>query len=64
MEMANRLQAPMVSANERGMAMLEQELGMPGQQRARLTPATRVLVCEFVNWRDKRWFLIEYKRDG
>ena len=63
-DLAQRHQARIFSVDERNLSMMETELGMQGPLRPRLNKATQLLVCVSLSWKDRRWYLVTYARDG
>lgn len=63
-DLAHRHQARLFSVDERNLSMMETELGITGPSRPRLNKATQLLVCVSLSWKDRRWFLVSYVRDG
>ena len=51
-------------AAERNLSTLERELGLESIPRPVLTYGTRFLVMNAQNWKDVRFYLVEYESDG
>ena len=53
-----------IALNERGQGMMERELQLEPSPRPMVGPGGRLLVMQYVNWKDVRWFLVNYESDG